>query len=81
MDSNSLCLFVTGLLHSSIMFSGLIYVVACQNFIPDNAVLQWLFCFASADKCSYINSALKNQKFILKEVPTCSFVVTNGLVR
>ena len=29
MDSNSLFLFVTGLLHSSIMFSGLIYVVAC----------------------------------------------------
>ena len=29
MDSNSLCLFVTGLFHSSIMSTGLIYVVAC----------------------------------------------------
>lgn len=51
-----------------------------QHFIPDNAVLQWLFCFASGDKCSYINPALKNQKLILKGIPTCSFVVTLGLV-
>lgn len=77
-QSVPLCDWLTSFKHN--VFWAHLCCSLCQNFIPDNAVLQWLFCFASADKCSYINSALKNEKLILKGVPTCSFVVTSGLV-
>ena len=79
--------FCDWLISLSIMPSGFIYVVACVEisflkfFIMKNFIrfLNSHFVFASADKCSYINSTLMNQVHV-KIVPTCSFVVTDGRV-